>query len=92
MKALKVLFCLMMISLCACSEAVPEVSFLHLPSQPAPPTPQDKSFVDTSTSSGTKTVITNDGYKSQIVIHSGNSLGTVKTSDNYSLEIRSLSL
>ncbi|XGC81843.1 hypothetical protein ACES2L_05025 [Bdellovibrio bacteriovorus] len=81
-------FCLIMIFLSACTEAVPKVDFLILPSQPKP---ADRSFVQAGISAN-KTVTTSDGYSSQVLIHSGAEASKLQTSDNCSLEIRSLSL
>ncbi|UOF02624.1 hypothetical protein [Bdellovibrio reynosensis] len=79
--------CLIMISLSACSDTVPQVDYLILPSKPKV---ADKSFVQSGISAN-QSITTSDGYRSQVLIHSGAELKKLKTSDNYSLEIRSLS-
>ena len=72
-----------------CSDVNPSVSFLN---QPQAPSVQTAEFAQANLVSGSTTVSTSDGYQSKILIHSGSELGRVKTSDQYTLEIRSLSL
>lgn len=72
-----------------CSDVTPSVSFL---TQPQAPTAQRADFAQANLVSGSTTVSTSDGYQSKILIHSGSELGPIKTSDQYTLEIRSLSL
>ncbi|MFM6928886.1 MAG: hypothetical protein ACKOX6_10515 [Bdellovibrio sp.] len=72
-----------------CSDVNPTVSFLNSPKAPSV---QSQEFAQTNLVSGVNTLSTADGYQSKILIHSGSELGRVQTSDQYTLEIRSLSL
>ena len=72
-----------------CSDVNPTVSFLKAPKAPSV---QSQEFGQANLVSGVNTLSTSDGYQSKILIHSGSELGRVQTSDQYTLEIRSLSL
>jgi len=72
-----------------CSDVTPTVSFLNAPKAPSV---QSQQFAQANLVSGVNTLSTADGYQSKILIHSGSELGRVQTSDQYTLEIRSLSL
>lgn len=71
-----------------CSDVNPTVSFL---TKPTGPVAQTSEFAQANLVSGSTNLSTSDGYQSKILVHSGSELGRVQTSDQYTLEIRSLS-
>ena len=86
---LKLLLFASLISLAACTDAIPQVTMLDQGSKGIP-IMQKPTYVDTNLV-GNKTLQASGGYTGQVMIHSGTALAQKTSAGGYKLEIRHLS-
>lgn len=73
-----------------CSNTTPQVGFLKAPSAPVIRV-QSSTLAEIKNAAGPATLTTGDGYRARVLLQDGTQ-GHLQTTDNYRLEIRSLSL